>query len=130
MRHFVRRTCGPASLALALWIPAAVAADDYVRFPAPELEAGRTVWLENCEGCHGYGIAGAPVPMVWEEWQQRLDQPVETLYAHALDGFFGPDDTMMPARGGNPDLSDEEVRQAVDYMASLARHHHKQGDEK
>lgn len=106
---------------LALLVSGPVAAEKYPRFAEPELDAGRVIWLESCEGCHGYGIAGAPVPMNAEDWRERLERPMETLYTHALEGFFGPDDTMMPARGGNPALSDDEVRQAVDYMTRLAR---------
>ena len=48
------------------------------------------------------------------------------LYAHAINGFFGPEDTMMPERGGNPELSDTQVRAAVDYMTALAAHYIRQ----
>ena len=89
----------------------------------PELSQGRTVWMDNCEGCHGYGIAGAPIPMQPSEWAPRLVKGKKTLYEHAINGFFGPEDTMMPERGGNPDLSDEEVKAAVDYMAALAAYY-------
>jgi cytochrome c5 len=97
-------------------------ADDaaYREFTEPQLVHGRTIWIDNCEGCHGYGTAGAPIPMVASEWRDRLDKPRSTLYRHAIDGFFGPDDTMMPPRGGNDSLTDDEVRAAVDYMAALA----------
>ena len=94
----------------------------YVQLPGKQLAQGRVLWLDNCEGCHGYGTAGAPIPMQPDEWEARLQQPMATLYQHAIDGFFGPDDTMMPARGGNDALTDDEVRSAVDYMAALARH--------
>ncbi len=87
----------------------------------PALAQGRAVWLDNCEGCHGYGIAGAPIPMQPDDWRERLDQERGVLYRHAIDGFFGPDDTFMPPRGGNERLGDAEVRAAVDYMAALAR---------
>lgn len=92
---------------------------DYVELQA-SLSQGRAVWLDNCEGCHGYGIAGAPIPMQPSDWAPRLEQDRAVLYEHAINGFFGPDDTMMPERGGNPDLTDEEVKAAVDYMAALA----------
>ena len=45
------------------------------------------------------------------------------LYDHAINGFFGPQDTMMPERGGNPELSDEEIMTAVDYMMALATYY-------
>lgn len=99
-----------ASLALA---------QDYPSFKA--LGQGRSLWIENCEGCHGYGIAGAPIPMQAADWAPRLNKPKSELYDHAINGFFGPDDTMMPARGGNDALSDSEVQAAVDYMLKLAR---------
>ena len=101
----------------------APAATPYTVFAGPQLEQGRAVWLANCETCHGYGIAGAPIPMVPAEWQPRLQQPMDVLYGHALNGFFGPDDTYMPPRGGNPKLSDAEVKSAVDYVTTLARHY-------
>ena len=57
------------------------------------------------------------------DWTPRLGKPLAVLYEHAINGFFGPDDTMMPARGGNDALTDDQVRAAVDYMIRLARHH-------
>jgi cytochrome c5 len=92
----------------------------YIQLEGEQLSRGRAVWLANCEGCHGYGIAGAPVPMQPSDWAPRLDKGKAILYEHAISGFFGPDDTMMPERGGNPELSDEQVKAAVDYMAALA----------
>lgn len=92
----------------------------YLRFEGSQLAQGRALWLANCEGCHGHGVAGAPIPTRPDEWRARLEQPRETLYRHAIDGFFGPDDTMMPPRGGNDALSDKQVRAAVDYMTRLA----------
>lgn len=96
------------------------ASPDYVEFDGEALARGRAVWMANCEGCHGYGIAGAPIPMKPTHWQGRVGKDREVLYDHAINGFFGPEDTMMPERGGNPDLTDEEVRAAVDYMVALA----------
>jgi len=100
----------------------------YRAFAGKQLVQGRAVWLENCEGCHGYGTAGAPIPMVTDDWRDRLMKSRETLYRHAIEGFFGPDDTMMPPRGGNDALSDAEVRSAVDYMATLADFYLQQGE--
>ncbi|TGD71953.1 cytochrome c5 family protein [Mangrovimicrobium sediminis] len=99
-------------------MPAAAA--DYPEFPGERLALGRSVWLDTCEGCHGYGIAGAPLATDAQQWAPRVAKGRETLYSHALEGFFGPRSTMMPARGGNEALNDEEVTAAVDYMVMLA----------
>jgi cytochrome c5 len=111
-------------LLFATALPAVAGAgteDRYHQFDDAELQAGRVLWVENCMTCHGYGIAGAPDPNKAKAWRHRLEKPRETLYDHALNGFFGPDGTMMPARGGNDELTDAEVKLAVDYMAAVAQ---------
>ena len=112
-------------VALFLAMPPAYAVDDkaFIKFASPGLEHGRTIWITNCKGCHAYGTAGAPIPMNPEEWSFRVIKSKQTLYDHAINGFFGEDDTMMPERGGNPSLSDKQVKLAVDYMVSLANHY-------
>ena len=94
--------------------------DQYVTSNDQKITQGREIWLNNCESCHGYGIADAPVPMNPEEWEFRLAKEKSVLYEHAINGFIGPDYSMMPARGGNEKLNDDEVKLAVDYMIYLA----------
>ena len=92
-------------------------------YPVPDnrqYAQGRELWLENCETCHGHGIADAPIPMRPEEWRFRLDKGTKVLYQHAIEGYIGSDYSMMPARGGNEDLTDQQVKLAVDYMVFLA----------
>ncbi len=72
---------------------------------------GEAVYNQACMACHMTGAAGAPIRGNEEAWTPRMEQGVETLYDHALNGF-----NAMPARGGNPGLSDEEVKAAVDYL--------------
>lgn len=88
--------------------------------PAPPsaLATGENVYRQTCQACHGAGVAGAPRLGDREQWQARVAQGRETLYQHAIEGFTGATGT-MPARGGRPDLSDERVRLAVDYMLSM-----------
>jgi cytochrome c5 len=99
------------------------AATQYVMPGVQSLSQGREIWLKNCETCHGYGVADAPIPMNPDEWGSRLNQGKQVLYEHAINGFIGPDYSMMPARGGNDDLNDEEVKLAVDYMVFLASYY-------
>jgi cytochrome c5 len=45
---------------------------------------------------------------------------MEQLYSNALKGIVASK-SVMPAKGGRPDLSDEAVRAAVDYMVEQSR---------
>ena len=101
---------------------------NYPDFEGEAVRYGKSVWLLNCETCHAYGVADAPNPAHPEEWRSRLAKGKPVLYEHAINGFFGPDDSMMPARGGNENLSDDEVRTAVDYMVELANFYIQQED--
>jgi len=94
----------------------------FPEFEGQHLVNGRAVWIDNCMGCHADGTADAPRPDTFTDWELRIEQPRELLYKHAIEGFFGPDYAMMPPRGGNPALTDEQVQRAVDYMVRLVEH--------
>jgi cytochrome c5 len=94
---------------------------EFVEFGDPLLEHGRTVWLGTCKGCHALGVAGAPPVTDKTAWTPRLEQGMPVLLQHALHGFYGPDYTYMPPRGGNPDLSDKDVEAALSYMLALVK---------
>jgi len=79
---------------------------------------GKAVFDGLCTACHSVPGIGAPVFGNKEEWAPRIAQGKDTLYTHAINGFTGAQGFMMPAKGGNPALSDEEVKAAVDYMVS------------
>ena len=54
-----------------------------------------------------------------ESWAPRIAQGNDTLYQHAIEGFSG-ESGFMPPKGARMDLSDDEVRGAVDYIISEA----------
>lgn len=89
-------------------------------FEDAHLAHGRTVWLGTCKGCHDIGVAGAPPLGAVDAWRPRIAKGRDILHHHALDGFFGPGGTMMPPRGGNDTLSDDDVKAAVDYMVAAS----------
>lgn len=94
------------------------------RLPMPEdprLIEGRTVWAGTCQACHGLGEAGSPKITDRKAWASRIAQGTDTLREHALKGFIGPSGTMMPERGGNPDLTDQQIFAAIDYMVANSR---------
>ena len=74
-------------------------------------EPGQATYQSACFTCHGAGIAGAPKFGDAAAWAPRLAKGVETLHQHSLQGF-----NAMPPKGGFVNLSDDEVKQAVDYM--------------
>lgn len=90
------------------------------RLPEPEdpvLALGYATFAETCQNCHGGNRAtGAPKVTSLRNWAPRIEQGMDVLIDHATNGFIGPKYTEMPARGANPDLTDEEVAAAVAFM--------------
>jgi cytochrome c5 len=76
---------------------------------------GAGVYNTACLACHASGVAGAPKVGDVAGWTDRIAQGMDILYDHAINGYQGPAG-VMPAKGGNASLSDEEVRAAVDHM--------------
>lgn len=77
---------------------------------------GKKTYQGLCAACHATGAAGAPKAGSKDDWAPRLAKGVDSLYNNALNGLNG-----MPAKGGNPSLSDEEVKAAVDFMTEGVR---------
>jgi cytochrome c5 len=81
---------------------------------------GHQVYQSTCIACHDAGIAGAPKLGDKGQWAKRIGKGLDTLYASAVNGVQGSAG-VMPAKGGNPALSDAEVKAAVDYMVGRSR---------
>lgn len=79
-------------------------------------KSGSEVYNSVCMACHDTGAAGSPKRGDAAAWASRLEQGMATLYEHSLSGIRG-----MPAKGGNPKLSDDEVKLAVDYIVEASR---------
>lgn len=80
-------------------------------------DTGKQVYEGLCVACHAAGVAGAPKFGDKAAWAPRIAQGMDTLYMHSINGFQGKTG-VMPPKGGNPSLSDAEVKAAVDYMVS------------
>ena len=108
----------PAPAAAPEAAPAAAPAD---AAPAPVADSGlgKSAYNKTCALCHAAGVAGAPKPGDKADWGPRIAQGKDTLYKHALEGFTGAKG-MMPARGGNSKMADDDVKAAVDYMVGLS----------
>ncbi len=77
------------------------------------LISGEKISQVNCILCHGAGVMGAPKIGDAAQWEARIAQGKDKLIDHAIKGI-----NMMPAKGGNAALSDEEVAAAVIWMAN------------
>jgi len=74
---------------------------------------GEQVFNQVCKTCHEPGLAGAPKFGDKAAWAHVVAQGEATTFQHAINGFKA-----MPPRGGNSDLTDDEVKRAVAFMAS------------
>ncbi len=78
---------------------------------APVARSGQEIVQSACAACHSTGAAGAPKTGVAADWTGRIEKGMAVLLDHAINGYKG-----MPARGGNPTLSDEDMKKAVVHM--------------
>ena len=76
---------------------------------------GNVIFGNLCHACHETGAGGAPTLSDKAHWGPRIALGTDTLVKHAIDGFTGTRG-MMPAKGGNPTLSDEQVKATVEWM--------------
>lgn len=97
-----------AAAAVAAAVPAA---------PAAAKLTGEQVYNAACFACHAAGVGGAPKMGDAAAWKPRVAAGKNTLYKHALEGLQGTSG-FMPPKGGRVDLSDEEIKGAVDFMVS------------
>jgi cytochrome c5 len=81
-----------------------------------DIAKGKAVYEKTCMVCHATGVAGAPKAGDKAAWAAHLAHGVDDLYKNAIKGIKA-----MPPKGGNPSLSDAEVKAAVDYMVSLVK---------
>lgn len=75
---------------------------------------GGMIYGNLCGACHNSGAGGAP-KLEQAAWAPRIAQGEDTLLRHAIEGFQG-EAGIMPARGGNPALNDEQVAASVRWM--------------
>lgn len=82
---------------------------------------GKAIYGHLCHSCHTAGVAGAPKLGDKAAWKPRIAQGIATLIKHAEEGYTGPDGNHMPARGGNPSLSDAQVAATVKWMVGQSK---------
>jgi len=71
---------------------------------------GSKIFGGVCTTCHSNPAIGAPL-LTHAAWAPRIAKGRDVLYDHAMHGF-----NAMPAKGGQPTLSDEQIKATVDWM--------------
>lgn len=72
---------------------------------------GESTYKSSCFACHDSGVANSPKFGDKAVWAPRVANGLESLHAGAINGKAA-----MPAKGGNPSLTDQAVIEAVNYM--------------
>ncbi|WP_460878087.1 c-type cytochrome [Rhodanobacter koreensis] len=82
---------------------------------------GKEIYDHLCTSCHTAGVAGAPKLGDKSMWGPRIAEGLDTLIKHATEGYHGPDGNFMPPKGGNPALTDEQIKAAVTWIVGQAK---------
>ena len=72
---------------------------------------GADIYQQGCAACHTSGAAGAPKLGDKAAWEPRLALGNDVMISSALKGK-----NAMPAKGMCPGCSEEQIKQAVNYM--------------
>lgn len=73
-----------------------------------------------CTGCHTAGVGGAPKLNAAGIGARAAEQGVEMLIKKATEGFQGSVG-VMPAKGGNPALTDAQMKAVVEWMVAQSK---------
>jgi len=82
------------------------------------VETGKKVYSQTCVACHGTNGKGM-IPGVsdFTKSDGPLSKSDEVLIASIRDGLVTPGKPLsMPAKGGNPSLTDGEIQAVLEYL--------------
>ena len=83
---------------------------------AGQVRDGETIYNTVCTACHAAGLAGAPKTGDKAAWAPRMAAGFDAMFKNASNGKGA-----MPAKGGAADLTDAELKAAVEYLVGKAK---------
>jgi len=83
---------------------------------SPQKADGKAVYDKVCFACHQTSVANSPKLGDQAAWAPRIKTGMDSLVQSVLKGKGA-----MPPKGGNPALSEQEIRAAVDFMVSQSK---------
>ena len=81
---------------------------------------GKVIYDNLCTSCHTSGTGGAPKLDAGGIGARVAQQGLEELIKKATEGFTGTAG-VMPARGGNPAITDEQLQKTVEWMVEQSK---------
>ena len=72
----------------------------------------------SCKLCHGTETMGAPMVGDANVWKAAMEKGMDKVLVNAIKGTGG-----MPAKGGNMDLSDADIKEIVEFMVNSSEKH-------
>ena len=78
--------------------------------------SAEVVYNTICKACHDAGVAGAPKTGDKAAWASRIATGQAALLKSAINGK-----NAMPPRAGDPTLSDDELKAAVEFLVGKAK---------
>ncbi len=72
---------------------------------------GEQVYNQFCFACHATGVSESPILGDTEAWAPRLAKGMDTLWESTTNGL-----NLMPIRGTCMNCSDDELREAMNYV--------------
>lgn len=79
---------------------------------------GQVTYQRFCISCHASGISGAPPIGNAQAWGPRIAQGEDALLKHTIEGMPSAG---MPPRGMCVACSDQELRDAINFMTSQSQ---------
>jgi len=77
---------------------------------------GKAVYDKTCTVCHASGVANAPKFGDKAAWAPRVATGKDALLSSVVKGKGA-----MPPRAGAADLSEADIKAAIDYMVTAAK---------
>lgn len=77
---------------------------------------GQVTYEASCSACHANAAIGAPVVGDKAAWGNVLTKGIDKVYHNGINGING-----MPPKGGNMDLTDDQMKEVIDYMISSSK---------
>uniref|UniRef100_UPI0040479187 c-type cytochrome n=1 Tax=Aliarcobacter sp. TaxID=2321116 RepID=UPI0040479187 len=80
------------------------------------VKPGQVTYETSCSACHGNPAIGAPVLGDKDAWAEVMTKGLDKVYHNGINGI-----NSMPPKGGNMDLTDEQVKEVIDYMINSSK---------